>query len=122
MNGIITVVIIVHSVMNVKLNMIIGYGTTESIRKVNQYDLYIQYFLNRKERKVMATTNNLATQEIFGESVRIEVARSRQALDDFAFFLPKLKKDYDEILSELEACTRRGQASAIMARVRKKYM
>lgn len=70
----------------------------------------------------MANTNNVATQEIFGESVRVEVARAKQALEDFAFFLPELKKDFNTILSELESCTRKGQAATIMSRVRKKYL
>jgi hypothetical protein len=63
-----------------------------------------------------------ATEEIFGGSVRNEVVRAQNALKDFASFIPKLKKDYLEIFDQLEGCTRKGQASEIMGRVRRDYL
>ena len=71
---------------------------------------------------LLVAQEDLATQEIFGSDVRKEIIKAQQALSDFAKYYVEIKRDYKIIAAELNACTKKGQASQIMSRVRQTYM
>ena len=67
-------------------------------------------------------TNNVATAEIFGDNISTEIVRAKNALKDFKDFNQKIRKDYKILVAQLEACTKKGQVTSVMASIRRKYM
>ena len=77
---------------------------------------------NRNLVSNAAQMRSKANEEIFGGSVSLEVTKAKNAILDFADFNPKLIKDLNDIITELESCTKSGQPAIIMARVRHRYL
>ena len=72
--------------------------------------------------KTKINNNERVADEIFGISLTREIAKAKHALNDFAGYIPALKKDQAKIIMKLDACTCKGQASMIMSEVRRKYL
>lgn len=67
-------------------------------------------------------TEDLAIQEIFGEGVKKEVQIAKKTLQDFADYYLPIRRDYNKLVAELDACTKKGQAAEVMAKVRRVYI
>ena len=60
--------------------------------------------------------------DILGEDVKAEITKAVKILNDFARYNMNLKKDYDSIVEELNACRKKGQVPQIMRKVRHSYL
>ena len=68
------------------------------------------------------TTEDDATAEIFGGNIKKEKEKAINALNDFAIEYPNIKRDRKILVSQIECCTRKGQAAEVMAKIRRTYM
>ena len=68
------------------------------------------------------TTENVVTTEIFGDDIRTEKARAKNALKDFARWYPEIQKNYKVFKGRIEACTHKGEVSKIMSEIRRHYI
>lgn len=70
-----------------------------------------------KERQDTPDADN-----VFGNNVKDEIRYATKALNDFADGFTKVKMHKEEILQQLNSCTKFGETARIMGEVRRKYM